>query len=79
MTLLIVKRGFRHQVLLGRRDYLSSATHRESPAYNMNRMLFLGTKKTIRAEKTSLNVSALLASPACWAGVLTCRPNFNAR
>ena len=61
------------------RAILSSAVRTERVQRANTNRIFLGAKKTIRAEKTSLHVSALLTSPACWAGVLTSRPNFNAR
>ena len=43
------------------------------------KMTFFGIRKNILDEKSSLNVSDLLVNPACMAGVLTSRPNFNAR
>jgi hypothetical protein len=39
---------------------------------------FRGAQKCIAEEKISLNVSRLLVNPACMAGVLKSRPNFNA-
>jgi hypothetical protein len=42
-------------------------------------MTFLDATKSSLDEKTSLIVGARLVNPACWAGVLTSRPNFNAQ
>ncbi|HVN78208.1 MAG TPA: hypothetical protein VMW38_04365, partial [Terriglobia bacterium] len=42
------------------------------------KMTFFGNRKNILDEKIALNVSDLLVNPACMAGVLTSRPNFNA-
>jgi hypothetical protein len=40
---------------------------------------FFDARKSALDEKISLNVSARLVNPAWQAGVLTSRPNFNAR
>ena len=42
-------------------------------------MTFFHTKRIVVDEKTSLNVSRRFVRPAWMAGVLTSRPNFNAR
>jgi hypothetical protein len=42
-------------------------------------MTFFEATKSSLDEKISLNVNARLVNPACRAGVLTSRPNFNAR
>ena len=42
-------------------------------------MTFRSIKLCIAEEKTSLNVCRLRMNPACMAGVLTSRLNFNAR
>jgi hypothetical protein len=41
--------------------------------------IFFDPRKSSLDEKISLKVSVLLVNPACQAGVLTSRPNFNAR
>jgi hypothetical protein len=40
---------------------------------------FRSAQKCIVEEKISLNVNRLVVNPACMAGVLTSRPNFNTR
>ncbi len=42
-------------------------------------MTFFDATKSSLDEKISLKVNARLVNPACRAGVLTSRPNFNAR
>jgi hypothetical protein len=42
-------------------------------------MIFFELRKDSLEEKISLKVSALFVNPACQDGVLTSRPNFNAR
>jgi hypothetical protein len=42
-------------------------------------MTFFEATKSSLDEKISLNVNARLVNPACRVGVLTSRPNFNAR
>jgi hypothetical protein len=42
-------------------------------------MTVFGIGKSSFDEKISLNVSAPLVNPACWAGALSSRPNFKAR
>ena len=56
----------------------SSALTQKVQCANTN-MIFSDVEKTIFDEKISLNVNLPLVNPACWAGVLTSRPNFNAR
>lgn len=47
-------------------------------AESKNRVTFRSAKKSIVEAKIALNVSRLVANPACMAGVRTPRPNFNA-
>ena len=70
---------FRHPVLFRRfREIFELSSLGHKTELKNTRVLIRSPKLCIAEKKISLNVSCLLVNPACMAGVLTSRPNFNA-